>query len=502
MVYPRHLQLQTSVTGVENGESHTNDRRYIVEFKCMRNWDPAQVVNTIAHWMAERSGEDRKCPGRKIRELFASEKEFQDRVYSSMWYAASYTSRMGRRGLFKLFLLKKDGREEVRNKHFRVALAEALIRKEGGKKSGNSWYWLGDHEKTEIRILKLDTFDEHKAIRKYVKGTPQEYFTYGRSYLNLGKTTLDERDFLTACEFFQRAIQLKRNYAEAYAYWGTALYHLAMIRNNDKLYLKSLRRCRVALRHKKDLSEAYHNSGLVLAHFATRDDKPGLHWKAIKNYRTAVKYCVGWSEAYYNWGNSLFELGLRERDIDMLMEACARYQGAIRLDSRFANAYRNMGGGLFRVGELTGDKSCFIEAIGNYRLAVEYDSENPWHRYNLGVALLKYRGFNKNGTVDRETVETMFTGYILSMRRREWDLAVLIAESFLLKLKQSSRKPYGHKVITGLFDAMMVMKGRKRISREMVSNLEEIRDKEKGSGSLILEVTEYLLRRLSMGENQ
>jgi len=499
MVFPRHLQLHTTITGVEKGENYIEDRRYIVEFRCMRYWDPAQVVNTIARWMAERTGEDRKCPGQKIRELFASEKEFQNRVYTSMWYAASYKRRMGKRGLFRLFLLLKDSREEAKDKDFRVALAEALIRKQGGKRSDNSWYWLGDHENTEITIPKLDTFDEHKAIRKYVKGTPQEYFIYGRSYLNLGKTTFNEQDFLTACGFFQKAIQIKRNYAEAYAYWGTALYHLAMIRNNDKLYLKSLRKWRVALRYKKDLFEAHYNSGLVLAHFATRDDKPSLHWKAVKHYATAVKYCESWPETYYNWGNSLLELGQRERDVDMLMEACVKYQAAIKVNSRFAAAYQNMGVTLFRAGELTGDKSCLEEAIGNYRLAVDYDPKNPWHRHNLGRALLKYREFDKKDTNDREIMETMFTGYILSMWRRQWDLAVIIAESFLFKLKQPRRKPYGHKVMTAFFDAMMVMKGRKNISRRLVTNLEEIRDKEMGSGSLILEVSDYLLKTLSHG---
>jgi predicted O-linked N-acetylglucosamine transferase (SPINDLY family) len=126
-------------------------------------------------------------------------------------------------------------------------------------------------------------------------------------------------------ESFDKAIELKPNFAEGHNNRGNALYDL----QQHQLALESFGR---AIRLKPDFAEAYNNRGNALQ---------GLQQcpAALESFDRAIQLKPEFAKAYNNRGNALY-------DLQQYQNALESFDKAIQLKPEFAEAYYNRGNAL------------------------------------------------------------------------------------------------------------------------------------------------------------
>ncbi len=141
-------------------------------------------------------------------------------------------------------------------------------------------------------------------------------------YNNRGKAYADRGAYELALRDYNKAIELKPEYAEHYNNRGNALDdlgdHAQAIRDFDK-----------AIELKPGYAPAYNNRGVTLA---TQGDPV----RGIRDLTQAIKLQADYVNAYYNRGNSYLMLGDPARAIQ-------DFNKAIELNPDFAQAYNNRG---------------------------------------------------------------------------------------------------------------------------------------------------------------
>ena len=130
---------------------------------------------------------------------------------------------------------------------------------------------------------------------------------------------------------YQRAVQLKPDYAEAHYNLGTALQAQGQIAEALACYQR-------ALQLKPDFAEAHNNLGTIL-------QAQGQLTEAIACYQRALQLKPDYAEAHYNLGRVLQDQG-------QLAEASTCYQRALQLKPDYAEAHNNLGTVLQMHGQL------------------------------------------------------------------------------------------------------------------------------------------------------
>ena len=159
----------------------------------------------------------------------------------------------------------------------------------------------------------------------------------------LGSALQGQGKLQEAVASFDRAIQLKPDFAQAYCNRGNALIGLGRLDEAIQNYDK-------AIQLKPDLAEAYCSRGNALIGLGRLDE-------AIQNYDKAIQLKPDFAEAYSNRGAVLKDLG-------RLDEAVASCDKAIQLKPDLAEAYCSRGNALIGLGRLD-------EAIQNYDKAIQ-----------------------------------------------------------------------------------------------------------------------------------
>ena len=177
------------------------------------------------------------------------------------------------------------------------------------------------------------------------------YFSVGYLLIQQGKP----EDAITA---YDKAIRLKRNFAEAYNDRGNAMGDLG--RHEDAIDDYDQ-----AIQLKPDLAEAYNNRGVAKS-------KLDRHKDAIDDCSQAIQLKPDFAEAYYNRGNAMGDLGRHEDAID-------DYDQAIQLKSDYIQAYHNRG-----VAKSKLDRH--KDAIDDYDQAIQLKSDHVQAYHNRGVA--------------------------------------------------------------------------------------------------------------------
>ncbi len=121
-----------------------------------------------------------------------------------------------------------------------------------------------------------------------------------------------------------------------------------------------------AIEYKPDYHEAWNNRGVALSAL-------GRHEEAISSYDKALEFKPDYHEAWYNRGNALSKLGRKE-------EAISSYEKALEFKPNKYEAWNNRGFALSALGRKE-------EALSSYDKALEYkpDYHEAW--YNRGVVL-------------------------------------------------------------------------------------------------------------------
>jgi tetratricopeptide (TPR) repeat protein/predicted amidohydrolase len=176
-----------------------------------------------------------------------------------------------------------------------------------------------------------------------------------------GITLRDLGKYDEALKFFERAVELKPDYEEAWYDKGWILGKLGKYEEALKCYDK-------VIELRPDCEDAWYNKGVTLG-------KLGKYEEALKCYDKAVELRPDDEEVWLNKGWILGELGKYEEELKC-------YDKAVELKPDYEKAWLNKGVTLDKLGK-------YEEALKCYDKAVELkpDYEKAW--YNKGVTLGK-----------------------------------------------------------------------------------------------------------------
>ena len=216
---------------------------------------------------------------------------------------------------------------------------------------------------------------------------------YAEAYYNRGNVLKELKRLDEALTSYDRAIVFKRDYAEAYSNRGNVFkefkrleealtsydcaieckhdfYEAYLNRGNTLQELKRLDEALTnydrAIEFKRDYAAAHYNRGTVLQELKLLDE-------ALTSYDRAIEFKCDYAEAYYNRGNAL-------QEFKRFDEALISYDRAIECKRDFAEAYLNRGTVLQELNRLD-------EALTSYDRAIELRCDYVEAFYNRGTVL-------------------------------------------------------------------------------------------------------------------
>ncbi len=177
----------------------------------------------------------------------------------------------------------------------------------------------------------------------------------------------DEVDKLLTqgCEKFEKAVQIKPDYHEAYNNWGNVLLGWGEEKEGeaaDKLFTQACEKYEKAIQIKQDKCEAYNNWGVTLSSRAEKKqggEADKLFTQACEKYEKALKIKQDYHGAYNNWGNTLSDWAQKKENAEadkIFTQACEKYEKALQIKQDYHEAYDNWGNALVHLAKLKGGK--------------------------------------------------------------------------------------------------------------------------------------------------
>ncbi len=218
---------------------------------------------------------------------------------------------------------------------------------------------------------------------------------YAEAHINLGDALLQKGNVDEAVVHFQKALEIMPDYAEAHNNLGNALFQkgkvdeaiahyqmaLQIIPNFAKAHIslgnalfqkgkvdEAITHYQTALQIKPDFAEAHNILGNALLKMGKVDE-------AITQYQQALQIKPDYAEARINLGNALLQSG----EVD---KAVAQYQQALQIKPDYAEAHINLGNALLQKGKVD-------EAIARYQMALQIKPDSAEAHINLGNVLFQ-----------------------------------------------------------------------------------------------------------------
>lgn len=240
----------------------------------------------------------------------------------------------------------------------------------------------------QLKIGELQTFASlNSETQKNKRAAAQSLYSQG-----LGILSRD--DYARALPYFEKAVDIDPNYAEA---WYQAGFCLGMLGR----HAEALKASRQAAKLRPDWAETYINIGA--SSFAL-----GQYKEAAEAYKQATRLDAGNADAQYALGLSLNKLGRSDEEI-------LAYKRAIAVKPDFSDALEQLGAAYFKqkryadslaafeqlktykpdaktfnyLGESYFELGQTEESVDAFNNAVGYNPNFDKARYNLGKALLK-----------------------------------------------------------------------------------------------------------------
>jgi len=162
-----------------------------------------------------------------------------------------------------------------------------------------------------------------------------------------------------AAQSFNRAVEIKSDFADAHYNLGLTLQELNQLDDAVKCYLKTLT-------IKPDYAEAYNNLGVTFKDLDQLDE-------AVKCYEKALIIKPDYPEAHNNLGNALKNLGRASKAVEC-------FERMLTIDPDNAEGHNNLGNTLYVLGQPNAACKSYMKA-----LAIEPDYAEAHN--NLGITL-------------------------------------------------------------------------------------------------------------------
>lgn len=242
--------------------------------------------------------------------------------------------------------------------------AQAAMRELQGEKGSST------HPAKSARLAAIKKgWDEAHSLSGGVsrpKSTPStaDNATLAKQWFEKG---VNEKSARQKIIYYDKAIELKPSYSEAYNNRGVAYYGMGK-------YDQALADYSQAIRYRSDYARAYCNRGLVYKRKKQYD-------QALADYGKAIQYQPDYSTAYNNRGllydeQKKFQLAIND------------YDKAIQYDPKFKEAYNNRGVAKKNLAR-------YESAIADYDAALALDAEYPRALANKGCALVGLKRYGE-----------------------------------------------------------------------------------------------------------
>ncbi|MGK0298459.1 MAG: tetratricopeptide (TPR) repeat protein [Gammaproteobacteria bacterium] len=221
-----------------------------------------------------------------------------------------------------------------------------------------------------ITLLSVGTYqrnliwaDSNKLWSDVIEKNSDSY----RGYYSLANDYLEKGLLNEAITHYQKAIEIKPNYAKAYNNLGIALKTHGNLGSAVQQYS-------LAIFFNPEDSKTYYNIAIAL-------DELGDVQRAVTEYKNAISKNPEYTQAYYNLGNVYDRLGNKS-------EAKFHFQEAIRLLPTHTLANNNLG-------IILASEGLFEEAISKFENAIESHPEFHGAYINSGNAYLSINNIKK-----------------------------------------------------------------------------------------------------------
>ncbi len=182
-----------------------------------------------------------------------------------------------------------------------------------------------------------------------------------------GDTLLELKRYDDALASYNRAVELKPEYAEAWKGKGSTLLALKRYEEARNAYDK-------AIQIQPDYSEAWIGRGNAL-------DSLQQYKEAINSFDRAIEFKSDSLEAWNSKGNVQIKL-------QQYSDAIASFDKAIQLQPKYAPTWNNRGWALHNLRQ-------YEEAVKSYDKAVEYQPDFPHAWYQRGNALINLKKYEE-----------------------------------------------------------------------------------------------------------
>ena len=172
-------------------------------------------------------------------------------------------------------------------------------------------------------------------------------------------SALQQRNPSDAIPYYEQALRLKPNYADAHNNLGNALLELGRVPEAVVHFEK-------ALRVAPNSARIHFNMGGALI-------RQGKRSEAIGQWEEALRINPDYAEAHNNLAAALMQTG-------KLPEAMEHFKQTLRINPDYAEAHNNLAAALMQTGRLS-------EAMKHFEQALRIDPKYAEAHYNLGVAL-------------------------------------------------------------------------------------------------------------------
>ena len=212
--------------------------------------------------------------------------------------------------------------------------------------------------KTLLALQKKYPVRKGQTLTEWGAASAEEWLASAEGLYSIGLRFLWAQDYKKALSHFEKAVEEKPRYAEAY-------FQIGYCKGNLGIWKEAAEAFKQAIRIKPDFAKAHLNLGVAYGNL-------GRYAEEIKASKQAIRIQPDYADAH-------FSLGVAYGNLGRWKEAVEAYRQAIRIKPDYADAHSNLSAAYGELGR-------WKEALKASKQAIRIKPDCPEAHCNLGVA--------------------------------------------------------------------------------------------------------------------